>query len=102
MPDMDTAGEELVPKLAAMARIDVPPEKAEALGRDFAAIVAYIDQLQQLALGPAAEPVVPPLHNVFRDDVNPTAPGSWTQIVADAFPKRSGDALVVKKIISHD
>lgn len=102
MPDMDTGKEALVPKLAGMARIEVPVEKAAEFEREFGAIVAYIDQLQQLSLDPAAPPTAPALRNVFRADTNTTPAGTWTKAVTEAFPKRRGDALSVKKIISHD
>lgn len=101
MPGMDTGTEGLVPKLAAMARIDVPADKAAALERDFGAIVSYIGQLQELSLE-SAGPVTPLHRNVFRPDEDPTPSGTWTESVTAAFPKRQGDALSVKKIISHD
>jgi aspartyl/glutamyl-tRNA(Asn/Gln) amidotransferase C subunit len=93
---------ETVERLAALARISIPEEKKEALAAEFGSVLAYIAQLDELSLEAGKIPVVPPLHNVFREDTNPNEPGSNTEAIVHAFPARDGNALSVKKIISHD
>lgn len=93
---------ETVERLASLARIAVPENKKEALAAEFGSVLAYIAQLDELTLSLADAPEVPLNHNVFREDGNPTEPGSNTPAIVKAFPASSGTALSVKKIISHD
>jgi aspartyl/glutamyl-tRNA(Asn/Gln) amidotransferase C subunit len=92
---------ETVERLAALARISIPEERKEALAAEFEGIVAYIGQLDELSLSKGGT-AVPPLHNVFRDDANAYESGAFTKDIVDAFPAKEGNALSVKKIISHD
>lgn len=91
-----------VQKLASLARIRVPEDTAASFEAEFESILAYIGQLDSLTLSVEGTPIVPSLRNVVRDDGVPTAPGTWTERIVRAFPKKSGNALSVKKIISHD
>ena len=91
-----------VEKLAALARITIPTERREALEAEFDGILAYIGQLDELTLASAGQPIVPPLHNVFREDTDPYAKATWTERLVSLFPSKVGNALSVKKIISHD
>ena len=97
---MSTPG--TVQKLAALARIRVPEDRTAIFEKEFESILNYISQLDSLTLTHTSTPKVPVLHNVFRDDATPTPPGTWTEKLVRAFPKRSGNALSVKKIISND
>lgn len=91
-----------VKKLAALARIQVSEEALPTFTSEFDAILAYVGQLDALALPKDLKDAKPPLRNVFRPDENPTPPGTWTKKLVSAFPEREGDALVVKQIITHD
>lgn len=91
-----------VAKLAALARLAIPEEQLAERAAEFDRIVAYIGQLDELALDVGGIPDVPPLHNVFRDDGEPTPTGAWTEKLTDAFPERSGKYLSVKRIIAQD
>lgn len=95
-----------VERLAALARISIPDNRKEALAAEFESVLAYIGQLDELSLSVKENsdgtPVLPPLHNVFRDDADPYAPGTWTKEIIDAFPAKAGNTLSVKKILSHD
>ena len=91
-----------VQKLAALARITVSEEGLEKFTKEFDAILAYVGQLEQLSIPKEILGAKPVLKNVFRADTNPTPAGTWTEVLAAAFPAREGDALVVKQIISHD
>lgn len=96
------ASTEDVKKLAALARLSIPEDMLEVRAAEFDRIVAYIAQLDELDIRTDGTPVVPPLHNVFREDNDPTPSGTWTEKLVAMFPERDGDRLSVKKIISHD
>lgn len=92
-----------VPALASLARIAIPTERMPVLEKEFDAIISYIDQLQGLeARVETSTPKIMPLKNVFREDRNPHDARTFTERITKAFPKRDGDALSVRKIISHD
>jgi len=93
---------ETVERLAALARIAIPADRKEALATEFDSIRAYIAQLDELTLPDGGAPALPALHNVFREDTDAYAPGTWTEDIVQAFPDRAENALSVKKIISHD
>lgn len=92
---------EEVKKLAALARITVPSEELAKFTSEFDAILAYVGQLEKLEL-PKSGGERPALRNVMREDGEPHAAGRYTQMLAKQFPKREGDALSVKQIITHD
>lgn len=96
------ANAEDVRKLAALARLSIPEDSLEARAAEFDRIVAYIAQLDELDIRTDAAPAVPALHNVFREDGAPTPAGTWTEKLVALFPKREGNRLSVKKIISYD
>ncbi|HWU24519.1 MAG TPA: Asp-tRNA(Asn)/Glu-tRNA(Gln) amidotransferase subunit GatC [Candidatus Paceibacterota bacterium] len=93
---------ETVERLSALARIQIPDDRKAALAAEFESIIAYIGQLDELTLSREGAPSVPALHNVFREDADPNETGAWTETIVRAFPAASGNALSVKKIISHD
>lgn len=90
-----------VKKLAALARISVDDAELESLTREFDAILAYVGQLETLELASVTEEK-PLLRTVMRADGEPHATGEYTEALAEQFPARKGNALSVKKIISHD
>jgi aspartyl/glutamyl-tRNA(Asn/Gln) amidotransferase C subunit len=91
-----------VQKLAALARLSIPEDTLAARAAEFDRIVAYIDQLEKLDIDMGQAPEAPTLRNVFRKDGEATPPGTWTEKLVGMFPKRDGNHLSVKKIISHD
>jgi aspartyl-tRNA(Asn)/glutamyl-tRNA(Gln) amidotransferase subunit C len=93
---------EEVKKLAALARISVSDEELPRFVKEFEGILAYVGQLEKLQIDVKGTKATPALRNVMRDDGEPHAKGEWTQILAEQFPAREGDALSVKQIISHD
>lgn len=95
------ATKEDVKKLAALARIEISEAELEKFTKEFDAILAYVGQLEKLEL-PKDLREKPALRNVMRADENPHETGKYTEKIAAQFPKREGDALVVKQIISHD
>lgn len=91
-----------VERLAALARINIPADRREALETEFKDILAYIGQLDELTLTKTSTPALPPLHNVFRADEKPYETRSWTDRIVRLFPAKNGNALSVKKILSVD
>ncbi|HUX80838.1 MAG TPA: Asp-tRNA(Asn)/Glu-tRNA(Gln) amidotransferase subunit GatC [Candidatus Paceibacterota bacterium] len=91
-----------VKKLAELARITIPDTDLEKFTSEFDAILEYIAQLEALEIPDDLAQEKPLLHNVLRDDTHPTAPGTNTEKLAEQFPEREGDALVVKQIISYE
>ena len=96
------ASAEDVTRLAALARLSIPEAALPARAAEFDRIVSYIDQLGELSIDVSKAPDASPLRNVFRKDGQPTPPGTWTEKLVSRFPKRDGNYLSVKKIISHD
>ena len=90
-----------VKKLAALARLTISDETLPKLAKEFESILAYVSQLDSLDVSGTANER-PPVRNVFREDGEPHAGGAYTERIAAQFPKREGDALSVKQIISHD
>lgn len=90
-----------VRRLASLARISVPEEDLVRFASEFDAILAYVSKLDELTL-PEGAGAVSAVQNVFREDGEPTPPGTWTQKLVEQFPERNGNYLSVKQIVSHD
>lgn len=95
------ATSEEVKKLAALARIHVEGAELEKFTKEFDSILAYVSQLETLAVAHERDEK-PPLRNVMREDGAPREPGLYTEKLVAQFPQKEGNALSVKKIISHD
>ncbi len=93
---------EEVKKLASLARIKVEEAELEQFTKEFDAILAYVSQLEALDLPADAGTELPPLRNVMRKDGDAYEPGTFTEKLAEQFPSREGDALVVKQVITHE
>ncbi len=93
---------EEVKKLAALARIELGEAELESFVKEFDAILAYVSQLEKLEVSGESGNEVPPLHNVMRADGEPHESGVYTERLAEQFPAREGDALVVKQVITHE
>lgn len=100
MSDIHATPDE-VKRLAALARITVPEERLEAFAAEFDTVLAYISKLDELSLE-SGTPEVSVVRNVLREDGEPHAPGLHTEKIAEQFPKREGDYLAVKQIISYE
>lgn len=84
--------------VAHLARLDLPEDELVALAHDLAAIVAYVDQLQQVntdGIEPLAHAVE--LSDVFRDD-EPAPSLPLDQALANA-PERKGDFYAVPAVL---
>lgn len=90
-----------VQRLAALARIRIPESELPAFAAEFDSILTYIGQLDSLTLTHGSTPARA-VRNVLRDDAHPTTPGTWTEKIVNLFPRKRGNALLVKQVISHD
>lgn len=87
--------------LAALARIEVGPKELEVRAKEFEQILAYVNQLETLAI-PKGRASAPILKNVFREDGPPDPSGVWTAKLVAQFPQKKGDALSVRQVITHE
>jgi aspartyl-tRNA(Asn)/glutamyl-tRNA(Gln) amidotransferase subunit C len=90
-----------VKKLAALARLEIPEESLDAFTKEFDGVLSYVGTLEELALAHET-PSAGVVRNVFREDAEPHASGLHTEKLVTQFPKREGNHLAVKKIISYD
>ena len=96
-------GEQEVERLSKLSRVAIPEADRARFAKEFESIIAYVDTLQGLSVDMhEGRDGAAPEQNVFREDGEPYAPGTWTAAVTEQFPKREGDSLSVKQIISHD
>lgn len=93
---------EEVQKLAALARISIPPGKSEAFAKEFDGILAYVGKLDELTLPTHEARTAPVVRNVLRIDGEPHEKGMYTEKLVAQFPNREGNSLKVKQIITHD
>lgn len=91
-----------VKKLATLARITISDEELEKFTSEFDAILGYVGQLETLDIPADLTREKPRTHNVMRVEGEPFAAGTFTEKIAAQFPKREGDSLVVKQIITHE
>ena len=96
------ATKEDVQKLAVLARITIAEEDLGAFTKEFDAILAYVSQLEAFNPTQDFSGEKPHLRNVMREDGDPHVPGAYTEKLAQQFPSREGDALVVKQIVTHE
>jgi aspartyl-tRNA(Asn)/glutamyl-tRNA(Gln) amidotransferase subunit C len=87
-----------VRKVARLARIAEPEEKLEPLARELNAIMAWIEQLNEVDTD-GVEPMTSAVHTPLpmRDDV--VTDGGDPQVVLSNAPKRAGDFYVVPKVV---
>ena len=96
------ATKEEVKKLAALARVTIADEELAKFTSEFDAILAYVGQLEELELPEGLVGEKPALRNIFRDDAEAYPARTFTDKIVEQFPAKSGDALLVKQIISHE
>lgn len=90
-----------VRKLAALARLRVSDEELAGFTKEFEGILAYVGKLDELALE-IGRPSAGAVRNVLREDGEPHTPGVHAEALAGQFPRRAGNHLAVKQIISYD
>lgn len=89
-----------IEQLARLARLRLSAEEAEHYAHDFDSILGYVDAVSEIAAEERA-PIVGPVANVLRDDVETHEPGVFTEAVLSAAPERKGQYVQVKKILDQ-
>lgn len=87
-----------VERLAALARISITEEEASALAKDIEAILSYVSDIQKIK---GESSLQEPLVNVMREDGEPHKAGIYSRELLEEAPRRKGDYIQVKKIISR-
>ena len=99
---------EEIKKLADLARIEMKDEEVESLRSEMDAILDYVKLIQQFhsdesfpkgKVEEGSDIEVGQLHNIMREDENPTESGTYNKELIAEFPKKEGDYLKVKKIL---
>ncbi len=88
--------------LGTLSRIKLTDEEAEKLHTEIDSILEYVGQINNIVAKGNLTKKVGPVFNVFREDEVTNEPGEYTQDLVEAFPKRDGDYLKVKKILNPD
>jgi len=90
-----------IENLAELSRLKLSDTELAGLEKDFPAILEYVGQIQGSAGGNAVS-AASSLHNVMRDDTPGGGVGGSREALLEAAPRREGDFIVVRKIISRD
>ena len=87
-----------VKKVARLARIAEPEARLEPLARELSSILAWIEQLNEVATD-GVEPMTSAVaaHIPMRDDV--VTEGGDPEVVLANAPKRVGNFFVVPKVV---
>jgi aspartyl-tRNA(Asn)/glutamyl-tRNA(Gln) amidotransferase subunit C len=84
--------------LAELARLAVTESELAKLQAEIPGILGFVETIQKVVADvPKAQ--VPPLHNVMRDDINPTPSGTYTEVLLAAAPTRQGNRVAVKQVL---
>ena len=88
--------------LAKLSRIELSEDDKKSLGKEFDAILGYVDQLKKADVKMDAEGRVGAIKNVTRlDEPHPVSAEDRERLLKEA-PQREGDFIAVKKIIAQD
>lgn len=95
--------EEII-KLADLARIDIEEKEIENLRGEIEVILNYVGQVSTVAETEVDKEInddmdIKTLHNIMREDENPTESGTYSKDLIAEFPDKEGDYLKVKKIL---
>lgn len=92
---------EEIKHLGTLSRLSLTDVEAAAFSQEIDAILSYVGTVSAIAGDGALPKVVGPVHNILRPDVITTTPGSNTEVLLNAAPKRSGQYVEVMKIIDQ-
>ncbi|MGI9118197.1 MAG: Asp-tRNA(Asn)/Glu-tRNA(Gln) amidotransferase subunit GatC [Minisyncoccia bacterium] len=85
--------------LAGLARMDMDETELMSVGKDMEVVLAYVDQIREVAKNLDEKGEISDVVNVMRSDGNPTAEGVYTEAVLENAPYRDGQFVKVKKIL---
>ena len=89
--------------LGRLSRIALTEDEKQAFAGEIEAILNYVSTVKEIAADDVAlTPAIGRVANVMRSDEITNDRGEYADILTAAFPDRSGNYLVVKKILSND
>ncbi len=86
-----------IKKLALMARVDMSDEELAPMASEFDPILAYVGQVQEVAISDAMPKYV--LENVMREDIVTNPAGTYTDVIVEQMPDSQDGFLKVKQIL---
>ena len=86
--------------LSKLARVEMSEKEAETLSHEFVGILGYVSEVKKAASNTAHTTPITALKNVLRVDENPHESGLYTEALLNEAPKREGEFVAVKKILS--
>jgi aspartyl/glutamyl-tRNA(Asn/Gln) amidotransferase C subunit len=89
-------------KLGSLARLALAPEEVPQLQGEIDAILDYVSTVNEITADLKASEVKPVVENVVRADIVTNQPNTYKEVLLGAMPKRQGDFMAVKKILSQD
>lgn len=98
--DGDMTKEEVL-HLSELARIELTEVEIERLPNEIAAIVEYVGTIKEIIGTETVAPSPGARYNVLRPDIVTHEPGTDTETLLAAAPRRQDDFLVVNKIIQQ-
>jgi aspartyl-tRNA(Asn)/glutamyl-tRNA(Gln) amidotransferase subunit C len=90
---------EEIKKMADLSRVEIGDNEAETLRGEMDAILDYIGQISHFTKTSGDEFESTQIHNVMREDNNPTEPGTYSEELIAEFPNKENNYLKVKKIL---
>ncbi len=90
-----------IKNLAELSRLTLGDAELASLEKDLASILDYVGQVSRVAHEVGTPPLRDP-RNVLRDDEPGIAVGGSREALLDAAPRREGDYIAVRAIISRD
>lgn len=88
-----------IQKLAALSRIKLKPGEEAKFAKEIDKIVGYVSEIKKAASGQPKQDNER-VKNVWREDTKPHETGIYSKELLDEAPKRDGQYIKVKKILS--
>ncbi|MEX0918519.1 MAG: Asp-tRNA(Asn)/Glu-tRNA(Gln) amidotransferase subunit GatC [Candidatus Paceibacterota bacterium] len=90
-----------IKQLAALARMELPDDEAVKLGGDLENILAYVSELEKVAVPDDLDLSTAPRTNVWREDGAPHPAGRYSADLLKAAPATENNFIKVKKILTN-
>jgi len=88
--------------LGTLSRIKLNDEEVERLQNEVGEIIGYVSTINEIVAETDLTKKVGAVHNVFREDVVNEQKETTPEELIEAFPKKEGRFLKVKKILQND
>ncbi|MFT6361355.1 MAG: aspartyl-tRNA(Asn)/glutamyl-tRNA(Gln) amidotransferase subunit C [Candidatus Paceibacteria bacterium] len=88
-----------IKELAELARLELSAEDIASYQKDFQGILDYISTINSVEIDSYDEQVRSDTTNMMREDDTAYEPGTFTEVLLEAAPRREGDYVRVDKIL---